>query len=121
LEEVKAVKSCADSLRVYVERYVSARERVRIMLDPLRDLIGEGLKRGTPKAKLLSIVNESEELAEGEKITESQFRRYLEEVFPDLPRRGLARWGNHQRAQAAGADDFRQSVTRTIEERRNRV
>lgn len=121
MEEVKPVKSCAGPMKAFVDGYVSARERVRIMLNPQRDLICQGLKRGTPKAKLLSIINESEEVAQEGKITQFQFRRYLEEEFPDLLRRRLVRWGNNGRAQAAGADDFRQSVTRTIEERRKRV
>lgn len=120
--EIKPVKSCQEPLKIFVEQYISARERVRIMLKPVRDLIGEGLKRGTPKAKLLNKINESDELKNDSKISEAQFRRYLLEEFPELMARGSSRRANSQKVAASmNADEFRVGVTKTIEERRNRV
>ena len=122
LEEVKEVKSCTKEFQLFVEQYVSPRERVRIMLSPLRYLIGEGLRRRTPRAKLLSLVNASDEVKASGKISPFQFRRYLLDEFPNLVGgRSSSHQGNNQKVGANSAETFRMGVTKTIEERRNRV
>jgi hypothetical protein len=117
MEEVKEVRSCTDALKSFVEQYVSPRERVRIMLGPVKDLIREGLKRGTPRAKLLSLVNASDEVKQDGKITPFQFRRYLSDEFPELAGRNAS----SPRTDRQGVAAFRDGVLKTIEERRKRI
>jgi hypothetical protein len=122
LEKVKEVKSCTDLLKLFVEQYVSPRERVRIMLGPVRDLIRDGLQRKTPRAKLLSLVNASDEVKESNKITPFQFRRYLLEEFPELVGgRNASAQTNKRVGGALNAEEFRIGVTKKINERRNPI
>ena len=83
-EDAPEAISCQETLNLYVERFVSARERVRRILNGVRDIIKRGLEKGVSRRKLLHLINASEEMKDKQRITESQFARYCREEFSEL-------------------------------------
>ena len=83
-EDAPEAISCQETLNLYVEQFVSARERVRRILKGVRDIIKRGLEKGVSRRKLLCLINASEEMKDKQRITESQFARYCREEFCEL-------------------------------------
>ena len=89
-KDIPARISCEGALRELVEEFVSPRERVRRILAGVRELVGEGLKKGVSRQRLLRLINESEEMKDRTKISPSQFARYCREEFAAGNKNGKA-------------------------------
>ena len=87
-KDIPAQISCEGTLRELVEEFVSPRERVRRILAGVRELVGEGLKKGISRQRLLRLINESEEMKDRTKISPSQFARYCREQFGCVSKNG---------------------------------
>jgi hypothetical protein len=84
VEDAPEAKSCQEALSLYVEEFVSARGRIKRILQGVRDTIKKGLEKGVSRRKLLDLINSSDELQQQRKITLSEFSRYCRDEFPEL-------------------------------------
>ena len=95
---------------MFVEGFVSARERVCRILASVEEVIRQGLSKGISRQKLLKLLNESDELKDKPKISPSQFARYCRAQFSESN-------GNKNGKDNRRSDGFGETVSERIERR----
>jgi hypothetical protein len=99
-----------EELRLLVEEYVSSWERVCRILATVEELIRQGLEKGISRQKLLKLVNDSDELKGGPRISPSQFARYCRERLSDSK-------SNKNGKGIRRSSDFAETINERIEQR----